>query len=72
MKNTIDFEEKDEIENLEFKDRKNLNILCMDGGGMKGVIMAQILHQIEIKTQKPTRKIFDYIAGILIILHHFK
>ncbi|MDM3847812.1 MAG: patatin-like phospholipase family protein [Aphanizomenon gracile PMC638.10] len=38
-------------------------ILSIDGGGMRAIIPAMILQEIEIRTQKPISSLFDLIAG---------
>ncbi|NEO97875.1 MAG: patatin [Symploca sp. SIO2E9] len=38
-------------------------ILAIDGGGIRGIIPAVILAEIEKRTQKPTFSLFDLIAG---------
>lgn len=39
------------------------NILCLDGGGIRGVISARILKEIEAQIQTPLHEYFDMIAG---------
>ncbi len=38
-------------------------VLCIDGGGIRGMIPAMILAEIEERTGKPTAELFDFIAG---------
>lgn len=38
-------------------------VLCIDGGGIRGIIPALILAEIEERTKKPISQLFDYIAG---------
>jgi uncharacterized protein len=38
-------------------------ILSIDGGGIRGIIPAKILAEIEERTQKPICELFDLIAG---------
>ena len=40
-----------------------MNILTIDGGGIRGLIPALILAEIEEKTGKPISSLFDLIAG---------
>src|ERR1700685_3528229 len=42
---------------------KNVKILSIDGGGIRGIIPAIILSHIEKLLQKPIAKLFDLIAG---------
>lgn len=39
------------------------NILCLDGGGIKGIIAALLLVEIEKRAQRPITSIFHHIAG---------
>ena len=38
-------------------------VLCLDGGGMKGLIQIEVLEQIERLTQRKITEIFDWIVG---------
>ncbi len=38
-------------------------ILCLDGGGIKGLIQLEILSQLEIKTGRRIVELFDWIVG---------
>jgi len=40
-----------------------MKILSIDGGGIRGIIPAMILEEIEKKTGEPAAKLFDLIAG---------
>ena len=40
-----------------------VNVLSIDGGGVRGIIPAYILNYIAEKTQKPMHELFDVIAG---------
>ncbi len=40
-----------------------IKILSVDGGGIRGVIAARILMEIETRARKPLGKVFDLIAG---------
>ena len=42
---------------------RRYNILSIDGGGIRGIIPAKILHEIEYLTQKPTHQLFNLIGG---------
>ncbi|MYB94696.1 patatin [Candidatus Poribacteria bacterium] len=42
---------------------KTFNVLSIDGGGIRGIIPAMILAEIEEMTGKPIWKLFDLIAG---------
>jgi uncharacterized protein len=43
--------------------KKNLFILSIDGGGIRGIIPAMILCEIESKTKKSISELFDLMAG---------
>ena len=40
-----------------------VSVLSIDGGGIRGIIPAAILAEIEKRTGKPICELFDYIAG---------
>jgi uncharacterized protein len=40
-----------------------MNILCIDGGGMRGVFALQILKKLEEEARQPLRNLFDMIGG---------
>lgn len=40
-----------------------MKILCIDGGGIRGVFPIAILHAIEEEYQRPVGELFDVIAG---------
>ena len=44
-------------------DRKTFNVLSIDGGGIRGIIPAMVLAEIEERTDKPICELFDLIAG---------
>lgn len=39
------------------------NILCIDGGGLRGIVPVRILQKIEAITGKPVQQTFDMFAG---------
>ena len=39
------------------------SILSIDGGGIRGIIPAMVLAELERRTGRPTCKLFDLIAG---------
>lgn len=38
-------------------------VLCLDGGGIRGLVLAQMLYEIENLAQTPISHMFDWIAG---------
>ena len=38
-------------------------LLCLDGGGIRGLVLTQMLLELEQIIQKPINKCFDWIAG---------
>ena len=48
---------------LEFTVHDGQRILCLDGGGLKGLIMIEVLIRIEQLTQKKITELFDWIVG---------
>jgi hypothetical protein len=40
-----------------------INVLSIDGGGIRGLIPALVLQHIEDETSRPTAELFDLIAG---------
>ena len=48
---------------LPFKVKGGQRILCLDGGGIKGLVQIEILRQIEEATGKRITDLFDWIVG---------
>ena len=46
-----------------FENKDTIKILSIDGGGMRGIIPAMILAEIEKKKQKSIYELFDFFAG---------
>ncbi len=42
---------------------KLIKVLSIDGGGIRGIVPAVILSELERVTQQPIAKLFDLIAG---------
>ncbi|CAB4016713.1 85 88 kDa calcium-independent phospholipase A2 isoform X2 [Paramuricea clavata] len=45
------------------KKRKDDSALCLDGGGIRGLILIQVLLNLERVAKQPLVKLFDWIAG---------
>ncbi|OCT85526.1 85/88 kDa calcium-independent phospholipase A2 [Xenopus laevis] len=52
---TVDFRE----DGLRVKDR----LLCLDGGGIRGLVLIQLLIAIEKAAGRPIRELFDWVSG---------
>ncbi|KAK2586301.1 hypothetical protein KPH14_001551 [Odynerus spinipes] len=48
---------------LKRKDMKGGRLLCLDGGGIRGLVLIQTLLEIESVLKKPVIDCFDWIAG---------
>ncbi|XP_075869198.1 85/88 kDa calcium-independent phospholipase A2 isoform X2 [Nelusetta ayraudi] len=44
-------------------DNKVDRLLCLDGGGIKGLVLIQMLIALEREAGRPTRELFDWVAG---------
>uniref|UniRef100_A0AAQ5YGM9 phospholipase A2 n=1 Tax=Amphiprion ocellaris TaxID=80972 RepID=A0AAQ5YGM9_AMPOC len=46
------------------KEKKKMDrLLCLDGGGIKGLVLIQMLIALEREAGRPTRELFDWVAG---------
>ncbi|KAM4721797.1 85/88 kDa calcium-independent phospholipase A2 isoform 2-T2 [Rhinophrynus dorsalis] len=52
---TVDFRE----DGLRVRDR----VLCLDGGGIRGLVLIQLLIAIEKAAGRPIRELFDWVSG---------
>ncbi|XP_028266333.1 85/88 kDa calcium-independent phospholipase A2 isoform X1 [Parambassis ranga] len=52
-----------EVDGPKTEKRKMDKLLCLDGGGIKGLVLIQLLIALEREAGRPTRELFDWIAG---------
>ncbi|BCL33971.1 patatin-like phospholipase family protein [Nostoc sp. MS1] len=57
------FTQEEVPEKMNTEARPKYKILAIDGGGIRGIIPAFLLAEIERRTQKPIFSLFDLIAG---------
>ncbi|XP_013395642.1 85/88 kDa calcium-independent phospholipase A2-like [Lingula anatina] len=48
---------------IDLKQKAGLRVLSLDGGGIRGLVLIQILLAIEQAAGKPIREMFDWFAG---------
>ena len=48
---------------MEKKNKRVFTVLSIDGGGIRGVVPARILQEIEERTGKPIAELFDMVGG---------
>ncbi|XP_066602685.1 85/88 kDa calcium-independent phospholipase A2-like [Prorops nasuta] len=53
----------DKLASLEKKRKKGGRLLCMDGGGIRGLVLIQTLLEIESVLNKPIISCFEWVAG---------
>ncbi|KAL6111213.1 pla2g6 [Pungitius sinensis] len=51
------------VDGAKMADRKMDRMLCLDGGGIKGLVLIQMLIALEREAGRPTRELFDWVAG---------
>ncbi|XP_077936065.1 85/88 kDa calcium-independent phospholipase A2 isoform X4 [Gasterosteus aculeatus] len=51
------------VDGAEMAPRKMDRMLCLDGGGIKGLVLIQMLIALEREAGRPTRELFDWVAG---------
>lgn len=45
------------------KASRPVRVLCIDGGGIRGILATMVLTELERRTDKPIADLFDFIAG---------
>ncbi|XP_064179840.1 85/88 kDa calcium-independent phospholipase A2 isoform X1 [Anguilla rostrata] len=54
---------KAEVDGFNSGRRKTDRLLCLDGGGIKGLILIQMLIALERQAGRPARELFDWVSG---------
>nr|XP_033480570.1 85/88 kDa calcium-independent phospholipase A2 isoform X3 [Epinephelus lanceolatus] len=54
---------KSEVDGPRMEKKKMDRLLCLDGGGIKGLVLIQMLIALEREAGRPTRELFDWVAG---------
>lgn len=52
-----------EVDGPRMEKKKMDRLLCLDGGGIKGLVLIQMLIALEREAGRPTRELFDWVAG---------
>ncbi|XP_019109365.1 85/88 kDa calcium-independent phospholipase A2 isoform X3 [Larimichthys crocea] len=52
-----------EVDGTKMDKNKMDRLLCLDGGGIKGLVLIQMLIALEREAGRPTRELFDWVAG---------
>ena len=51
------------MKKLKMLQKAGSRILCLDGGGMKGLIQVEVMAQMEAVTGRKITELFDWIIG---------
>ncbi|XP_069545676.1 85/88 kDa calcium-independent phospholipase A2 isoform X1 [Brachyistius frenatus] len=54
---------RSEVDGLKMEKKKIDRLLCLDGGGIKGLVLIQMLIALEREAGRPIRELFDWVAG---------
>ncbi|XP_066563229.1 85/88 kDa calcium-independent phospholipase A2 isoform X2 [Amia ocellicauda] len=54
---------KHQVDGLHAENRKCERLLCLDGGGIKGLVLIQLLIALEHVAGRPIRELFDWVSG---------
>ncbi|XP_041093782.1 85/88 kDa calcium-independent phospholipase A2 isoform X2 [Polyodon spathula] len=52
-----------EVDGVRAASRKFDRLLCLDGGGIKGLVLIQLLMALEKAAGRPIRDLFDWVSG---------
>ncbi|XP_054459946.1 85/88 kDa calcium-independent phospholipase A2 isoform X1 [Anoplopoma fimbria] len=52
-----------QVDGAKMEKSKMDRLLCLDGGGIKGLVLIQMLIALEREAGRPTRELFDWVAG---------
>ncbi|XP_071386113.1 85/88 kDa calcium-independent phospholipase A2 isoform X2 [Centroberyx affinis] len=52
-----------DVDGLKTGTKKKDRLLCLDGGGIKGLVLIQLLIALEREAGRPTRELFDWVSG---------
>uniref|UniRef100_UPI0037E722E8 85/88 kDa calcium-independent phospholipase A2 isoform X2 n=1 Tax=Semicossyphus pulcher TaxID=241346 RepID=UPI0037E722E8 len=52
-----------EVDGMKMDGKRLDRLLCLDGGGIKGLVLIQMLIALEREAGRPTRELFDWVAG---------
>ena len=44
--------------------KRIFTVLTIDGGGVRGIISARLLQEVEKRTDKPIAELYDLVAGV--------
>ncbi|XP_051939432.1 85/88 kDa calcium-independent phospholipase A2 isoform X1 [Hippocampus zosterae] len=54
---------KSEMDGAKMNKRRTDRLLCLDGGGIRGLVLIQMLIALEKEAGRPIRELFDWVAG---------
>eukprot|EP00063_Salmo_salar_P063313 XP_014038148.1 PREDICTED: 85/88 kDa calcium-independent phospholipase A2 isoform X1 [Salmo salar] len=54
---------REEVDGFKAGSRKIDRLLCLDGGGIKGLVLIQLLIALEKEAGRPIKELFDWVSG---------
>ncbi|KAG9338867.1 hypothetical protein JZ751_025307 [Albula glossodonta] len=54
---------KSQVDGFNVGSKKMDRLLCLDGGGIKGLVLIQLLIALEREAGRPVKELFDWISG---------